>query len=91
MDGRRWCYLCWLWLVYYGHGFVLLVFFKFLTKVKPNKKAEILIELEMEDLIINQAPKLHALVDRVREIPETMKYIENFKDTKTIVHSLFKQ
>ena len=45
----------------------------------------------MEDLIINQAPKLHALIDRVRDIPEPSKYIENFKDTKTIVHSLFKQ
>ena len=45
----------------------------------------------MEDLIINQAPKLHGLIGRVREIPETAKYIETFKDTKTIVHSLFKQ
>ena len=45
----------------------------------------------MEDLIIDHAPKLHTLIDRVREIPETAKYIENFKDTKTIVHSLFKQ
>ena len=54
-------------------------------------KAEILCELEMEDLILENAPKLHSLVDRVRQIPETAKYIENFKDTKTIVHSLFKQ
>ena len=59
-------------------------------KNQPNT-AEILTELEMEDLIIDQAPKLHTLIDRVREIPETAKYIENFKDTKTIVHSLFKQ
>ena len=51
--------------------------------------AEILIELEMEDLIKDSSPKLHELISRVREIPETQDYIENFKDTHTIVHTLF--
>ena len=51
--------------------------------------SEILIELEMEDLIHEAAPKLHALISRVREVPETRDYIENFKETHTIVHTLF--
>ena len=51
--------------------------------------AEILIELEMEDLIKDSSPKLHKLIGRVRVIPETQDYIENFKDTHTIVHTLF--
>ena len=51
--------------------------------------SEILIELEMEDIIEESAPKLYNLINRVREVPETKDYIQNFKDTHTIVHTLF--
>ena len=51
--------------------------------------AEILIELEMEDIIEQAAPQLHDLISRVREVPETKDYITNFKETHTIVHTLF--
>lgn len=42
---------------------------------------EIVAQLGFEDTIAEVAPKLRALIERVREIPETKDYLINFKHT----------
>lgn len=46
---------------------------------------EMLAQLNMEEIIKTKAPKLYDLVDRIRSIPETKEYIENFKKTNVSV------
>lgn len=42
---------------------------------------EIVAQLGFEDTIAEAAPKLRALIERVREIPETKDYLISFKHT----------
>lgn len=46
---------------------------------------EMLVQLNLKELIQTTAPKLLDLVDRIRTIPETAEYIQNFKDTNVSV------